>query len=130
MAKPTRKTLAKALLPAVNKSTDPAKLAKTIARYLVESRQVSEVDGLIRDIVKLREQQGIIEVVVTSAFPINQSLRRDIRSLISKKYHDAQVIISEVIDPSVIGGIKLETSEQQLDETVQAKLKSLKQAIV
>ena len=130
MAQPTRKMLAQALLPTINKSTDPAKLAKSIAQYLVQARRINEVDGLMRDVTSLREQSGIIEVTVTSAFPLNQVLKRDIRMLVTKQRPDAKVIINEVIDPSVLGGVKLETSEQQLDVTVQSKLESLKRAIV
>ncbi len=129
MAAPKRKELAKVLTPMIHKSSDPAKLARQIARYLVEQRRTNDVDGLMRDIIALREQDGTVEVTVTSAFPLSQQLKRDIRSLITRSRKDATVIINEVVDPSVIGGMKVETSEQQLDITIQAKLNQLKRAI-
>lgn len=130
MAKSSRKELAGALNGMITTSSDPSKLAKAIARYLTEERQTKDLDGLMRDIIRMRENDGIIEVTATTAFPLSDQLKRDIRSLIEKQHNTTHIIINEVIDPYVVGGLKLETSEQQLDVTVQAKLHRLKRAIV
>ncbi len=129
MASPTRTELSKALLSVINKTNDQQKLAKAIAHYLSEKRQTRELDAVMRDVARLRAEKGIIEATVISAFPLNETLKRDIRSLIAKEQKTEKIIINEVIDPSVLGGIRIETGEQQLDVTVQAKLHRLKRAI-
>lgn len=129
MAAPTRQELAKALVPVIAKSKDSAKLAKAIALYLSEHRQTKELDGLMRAVANLRSKSGTIEATVTTAFPLSPALKRDIRSLIAKQRGATEVILVEVTDPSVLGGIKIETGEHQLDVTVQQKLNRLKRAI-
>lgn len=129
MAAPTRQELAKALVPVIAKSKDSVKLAKAIALYLSEHRQTKELDGLMRAVANLRSKSGTIEATVTAAFPLSPALKRDIRSLIAKQRGATEVILVEVTDPSVLGGIKIETGEHQLDVTVQQKLNRLKRAI-
>lgn len=129
MAAPTRKELAKALISVMAQSKDSAKLAKAIALYLSEHRQTKELDGLMRNISDLRAKSGTIEAIVTSAFLLTPALKRDIRSLITKQRGAKEVILVETIDPSVLGGIRIETGEHQLDVTVQQKLNRLKRAI-
>jgi len=50
--------------------------------------------------------------------------------MVAKTSKADKVILNETIDPSVIGGVRIETNEQQLDITVRAKLNKLKQATV
>lgn len=128
MASPTRTELSKALLSVINKTNDQQKLAKAIAHYLSEKRQTRELDAIMRDVARLRAEKGILEATVISAFPLHETLKRDIRSLIAKE-QKTEIVLNEVIDPSVLGGIRIETGEQQLDVTVQAKLHRLKRAI-
>lgn len=130
MAAPTRKELAKAILAKMDLSKDDQKLAKAIALYLSEHRMSKDLDGLMRDIASLRADNGTLEVNVTSAFPLTASLKRDIRSFVAKQSKSKEVIFVETIDPRVLGGLRIETGEQQLDATVQAKLNRLKRAIV
>lgn len=130
MAGTSRKELAKALLPLVDSTKDPAKLAKAIALFLSEERRTKDLEGLMRDIESLRAEAGVVEATVTSAFPLTQALKRDIRSLITKQHKAKEVILVEVVDPTVLGGVKIETGEHQLDVTVQQKLNRLKRAIV
>lgn len=133
MATPTRKQIAKALVSVTNQSgasLDSPKLAKAIALYLSENRRTKDLDGLLRDIMTLRADAGVVEVTVTSAFPLTPSLKRDVRSLIAKQHGAKEVILNEVVDPEVLGGLRIETGEQQLDVTVQQKLNRLKRAIV
>lgn len=130
MAAPSKRDLAQVIQHIGETTPDQAKLAEAIALYLTQKRRTKELDGIIRSLATLREQDGMIEATVTSAFPLSQDLKRNIRALITAQRSAKHVVINEVVDPSVIGGLKIETGEHQLDVTVQTKLQSLKQAIV
>jgi F-type H+-transporting ATPase subunit delta len=126
----SKRDLARALQPMLSSSKDQAKLAQAIAQYLTQNRRTKELDGIMRSLTSLREQEGVVETTVTSAFPLSSDLKRNIRTLITKERQAKDVIINEVVDTSVIGGLKIETGEHQLDVTIQTKLESLKRAIV
>lgn len=130
MAAPSKRDLASVIRQISETNPDQAKLAEAIAQYLTQKRRTKELDGIIRSLASLREQDGVVEATVTSAFPLSQDLKRNIRALITAQRSAKQVVINEIVDPSVIGGLKIETGEHQLDVTVQTKLQSLKQAIV
>ena len=116
--------LAKRSLGSVNEP----KFAKEIAAYLLTERRTSELNSLLRDVMQYRADKGIVEVTAHSAHPLTAGVRADIDKQIRTLYTTAKtVIIIERHDPSVVGGIRLELANQQLDLTVRAKLNRFKQ---
>ncbi len=121
MARPSKADIAKGILALSQKRTG-SQLAKSIAAYFANERRSSELDAVMREISRLREQQtGIVEATVTSAIPLDQKNEHHIRQLLGNK-----VIINNVIDKSIIGGVRLETSNLSLDLTVRNRLNKLK----
>lgn len=104
------------------------KLALEIAAYLLAERRTSELGSLVRDMMQYRADQGVVEVSVVSARPLSTAVRADVTAKAKMLYPGAtEVIIADKHDPSVIGGVRLELPNQQLDLTVRAKLNRFKQ---
>lgn len=109
-------------------SINEPKFAEEIAAYLLAERRTSELNSLLRDVMQYRADKGIVEVTAHSAHPLTAGVRADIDKQIRTLYTTAKtVIITERHDPSVVGGIRLELANQQLDLTVRAKLNRFKQ---
>ena len=109
-------------------SSDPSVLAKEIAAYLLDTGQTGQLDSLVRDIMQVRADNGIVEVVVRSATPLTAQVKTDITEAVRRLFPAAdKIIISPVVDPSVVAGVKLELANQQLDLSVRAKLNRFKQ---
>lgn len=107
--------------------TDSHALAKEIAALLLVENLTGDVQSLMRDVLAYRAERGLVEVQVISAYPINAQVRGDIRSVLSVEYpHAKSIRINEEIDPSVVGGLRIEAAGEQLDLTVRAKLNTLK----
>ncbi len=103
------------------------KLAREVAAYLLEAGRVKELDSIMRDVQADWAEAGIVDVVATSAFPISDAVRKDIRASVKKLYPKAkQIIINEVFDPEVIAGVRLNLANQQLDLSVETKLNKFK----
>lgn len=125
MSNPSRQELATAILHIWNKRSEKV-AAQTIAAYLVDNRRTGELDAIMREVARLRQQQdGVTEVTATSAHKLNDSARKAIKSLLGNK----KLIINEVVDSEVLGGVRLETSELSLDLTVRNRLNQLKAAV-
>ncbi len=107
----------------------PAKrLAEEIAAYLLLERRTSEQESLLRDVLQYRADHGFVEVLATSAHALTAGARSDIRVRIKTLYPAAkQIIISEQLDVTQIGGIRLELANQQFDATIRTKLNHFKQ---
>jgi F0F1-type ATP synthase delta subunit len=107
---------------------DARKISQEIAAYLLSEKRTGELDSLLRDVIAQRAEDGIVEVTAVSARELTPEIRADIRSKISEEYKNAkQIIINERIDHKVVGGVRLELIDRQLDLSVRAKLNHFKQ---
>lgn len=102
------------------------KIAEQVAAYLVQNRRTKEYGLIIKDVEYELLQRGIATARVTSAFKLGQSAMKDVESLVRSTGKITSVNIEEYIDPSVIGGIKLELPGKELDNTIARKLTGLR----
>jgi F0F1-type ATP synthase delta subunit len=125
--KVARHTLAEAIAQRTMHVQDSKLLAKEIAAYLLEERRTSELESVLRDIMQYRADQGILEAKVISAHEVHQEVLNDVKQLLHTAYPAAKTIhVSPRIDSDVIGGIRIDMPNEQLDLTVAAKLATLK----
>ena len=104
------------------------KLAEEIAAYLLAEGRTDELDSILRDVMQYRADHGVVEVTAISAHELDAKVRSEIKSVARELYPDAQqVIISEEHDSSVVGGVKIELANQQLDLSVRAILNRFNQ---
>ena len=105
------------------------KLSQEIAAYyLLSERRVGDLDSLLRDVQADWAEAGFVEVLATSAHPLSAAVRVNIEKRIKSLYPGAKrIIVTEVHDPEVIGGVRLNLANQQLDLSIEAKLNKFKQ---
>jgi F-type H+-transporting ATPase subunit delta len=72
-----------------------------------------------------RELKGILSGEVVTPFAINDELRGQFKSLVSKAY-GKEVELKEKVDKDIIGGFILKVGDRQIDESVKNKLQKLK----
>ncbi len=107
---------------------DPA-LAKELAAYLISEKRTAELDSLVRDLAQYRaDNDGVVEVEAVTAHPLEAAAKADIQTKVAALYPAAKnIIITERRDPAVLGGVRLEFANQQLDLSARAKLNHFKQ---
>jgi F-type H+-transporting ATPase subunit delta len=122
VAKPTKRQIAEAVFALSGKASQ-AKLAKVLAAYLVAERRSGELDAIMRELKTIRERtNGTQEVTITTAFPATDKVKKQLKGLLSND----KVIMNEVIDKNVIGGVRMEANDYYLDLTVRNRLNKLK----
>lgn len=123
-----RTRIASTLAAQTLKSGQSKRLSRQIAAYLLSERRSSELDSLIRDVQAEWAEAGLVEVIASSAHGLTPAIRRDIQTQVQRIYPKAKrIIVTEVHDPAIIGGVRLTLANQQLDLSVQAKLNKFKQ---
>jgi F0F1-type ATP synthase delta subunit len=127
MKEPTHKVahvLAKKTLEA---DFDERQFVREVAAYLLDTGRTGQLNSIARDMVKERAEAGVVEVTVVSAHELNDSIRADIRAQVETLYPNVtRIVMNERLDESVVGGVRLEFPEQQLDLSVRNKLNRLK----
>ena len=98
-------------------SGDKKRLIKELAAYLIET-------GRVRDLNQVVASRGAVVATVTTARPLSPENKQAIVKQFTPT--GAKLYIREQIDPSVIGGFKIELPGSQFDGTVIHKLTTLK----
>lgn len=78
---------------------------------------------------RYNEDFGIVEAYVTSAVPLTEDDVEALRQKLEQMSHRKVALIASV-DPSVIGGVRVEMDGKRYDNTIQNKLGRLKQSMV
>lgn len=105
---------------------ETANLAQEIAAYLMSEHRLRDLDSIMRDAARIRyEKYGILEATATTARPLTAEAKRDIKEYLASK----QVILNEDQNPAVVGGLRLEALDKQLDVSIKGRLNRLKQLV-
>ncbi|OUP06719.1 ATP synthase F1 subunit delta [Collinsella sp. An2] len=75
------------------------------------------------------EDEDVVGVTVTTAVPLDDDLREQIRSRLEKDL-DRKVFLIEQVDPSIIGGLVLEARGQRRDISVKTQLRAARKTLV
>lgn len=120
----TRHRLAQYIADHSQSDGDRRKLAREVAALLLTDHGTAELDSLLRDVRRLRlDQHGILDVTVVSAHEVTDRVLADVRQVLKSEFPGVkQVMVSTRIEPSVIGGIRLEMPDEELNLTVRRKL--------
>ncbi|HEX7633062.1 MAG TPA: F0F1 ATP synthase subunit delta [Candidatus Saccharimonadales bacterium] len=126
--KQPRTQLARTIADTTLKKGVSKKYAQEIAAYLLTEGRVQELDSLLRDVQADWAEAGQVEVIATSAHPLTAQIKTTITKQIKQLYPEAKnIIITEVHNPEVIGGVRVSLANQQLDLSIEAQLNRFKQ---
>lgn len=86
----------------------------------------SHLEGIAHGFISLyRVHKGIEEAMITSAVQLSEAQRNDIREKL-KSLTGNSIEITETIDPSIIGGVKIRVGDKQYNGSVAYQLDQLK----
>ncbi len=126
MAKITVSELAKYAVDQLESGTKAPALAQQLAAYLLDTRQTKELGKLTRAIEAELNSRGTTQVTVTSAHSVSD----DVKEVLAKLLGAEKPVFTEVIDSSVIGGVKAQGMESEIDLTVRARLNRFKAKVM
>lgn len=102
-----------------------AEVMRELAAYLIETRRTHEAKLVIRDVEMRLLAHGTALATVTSARPLTSAAQADVIAMIEAQTSAKRVLLREVIDEAVIGGVKVEVPGYAADNTVKATLDKL-----
>lgn len=106
----------------------PAVLARELAALLIVSKRQNQAELLAQDIGYELESRGqAANASVVSAHALSEQLRKSIAARIKQAAGVKEVIINETVDPSVLGGVRIDTAAHSWDKTLRRKLTEIKE---
>jgi F0F1-type ATP synthase delta subunit len=111
----------------MSKTFNEARFSKEVAAYLLTTGRTGQLNSLVRDMTKQWAQHGIIEVTVISAHELDAKVISDIKAKTRQLYPDAKkIIINNRYEKDLIGGVRIELPDFQLDLSLRSKLDRFK----
>ncbi len=102
------------------------KLVTELAAFLIETRRTNEIELVIRDIEYELKNRGIVLGRITSATDLSTATKDAIQKLIQTETKATSVELVQFIDPTVIGGVKIDLPGEQFDGTIARRLTTLR----
>lgn len=107
--------------------TDQNDIVQAVAAYLLDEGRTEDVSSLMRDVARVRAEHGLVEATVVSAYELNAGALSEVRGALKSEYPNAKsFVINKQIDPTLVGGLRIEMGGEELDLSVRAKLNTLK----
>jgi F-type H+-transporting ATPase subunit delta len=103
------------------------KATQQLAAYILENRihnQTSEIMDAVQ--AEVQRVHGIVEATTASVYPLTAELKKRVQDIVAAKTGAKKVVLHEQIDPTVLGGVKINAPDMELDLTLKTKLAKLK----
>ena len=98
-------------------------------KLLCEENLLAELPGCVRAYRdRYNADHGITEVTVVSAVPLNDTSREKLLAKL-QEMTGKTVRLTAKVDPSILGGLRLDLNGTRLDGTVQRRLERLRDSI-
>ena len=102
--------------------------AQSLFDVMKSNNDLEQVEKVIQDFLNLynREKQ-ILEVEVISTRKLDEKQMEDVKNFVAKKYEAKEIILKNLIDESILGGLCLKIGDEMTDLSVSGQLKKLRE---
>jgi len=103
--------------------------ASNLARLLIESGRVDEIGGVADEFERLADEAaGRVRAVVTTAVELEAGDRDRVSRELSQRL-GKDVSMDVVVDPRILGGLKLQYGDRLIDASVATRLQQLRRQL-
>jgi F-type H+-transporting ATPase subunit delta len=103
--------------------------ATNLARLLIESGRIDEAPAIEQEFQGLADEAaGRVRAIVTTAIELERDDRDRVERELSKRLNK-EVRLTVVVDPRIIGGLKLQYGDRVVDASVAARLQQLRRRL-
>jgi F-type H+-transporting ATPase subunit delta len=101
---------------------DRAGAIRSAAAWLVDHGQARGADYLARDVAQVLAERGYVSVRVVTARTLDEVARQRVEAYVRAQTGAKELELETAVDPSLIGGVIVETPGRILDASVKTKL--------
>ncbi|MGY8526515.1 F0F1 ATP synthase subunit delta [Paracidovorax citrulli] len=103
--------------------------ARRFVRLLVDNDRLTVLPEIAEQFHTLKNQrEGSADVQITSAFPIEDASLKDLLASLERKF-GRKLVPTVAVDPSLIGGVRVQVGDEVLDTSVRARLAAMQAAL-
>lgn len=111
-----------------------AEIEKSVAdfaSYVYKERKLKLADKIIGQFGKIYDREnGIVEAEVVTKEKISAVAEKKAKDYIKNKYHAKTVVLKNIIDPKIKGGMIIRVGDEVIDGSIAGRLAELKKILV
>lgn len=101
------------------------------ARNLNKNRKLKLAGKIIEQFGKIyNKEKNIVEAEAISRQKIDETLEKKVKHFVKEKYLAKEVVLKNVIDKNIKGGIVLRVRDEVIDGSISGKLQELRKALI
>ena len=105
------------------------KVLLILLEMMVNRGQIGAFNGMVREYeILARNYQGESVALVTSAVPLKEAETVELRAGLEKKL-GRQIVLRCAVDPTLIGGMRVEVDNQVIDGSIRNRLQQIKEVM-
>jgi F-type H+-transporting ATPase subunit delta len=107
-------------------ASERTQINENVVKFLKKNRMMKDSKRLLEKIKKIEdEEEGNLTATITTSRPLKEKSHAEIIHFLKHYYEAERVEAKNVIDESVIGGVKIEVGEDILDLTLANRINKL-----
>jgi F-type H+-transporting ATPase subunit delta len=120
--------LSKLLSSMVKTKLDP-KVASFL-NLVNQNHRLAAVPEIAHQFEAMKDKsEGAAEVMITSAFPLEGSVLKDLLSSLKKRFGGKELRPTIQVDPALIGGVRIQVGDEVMDSSVKAQLAQMQASL-
>ena len=107
-----------------------SKVLKEYVKLLAKKGLISKSDLIVDEYNKQRSKdENILEATLSVRYPLHKDMKSKLEKFLKAEFGGNQTHITEKIDESILGGVKIQVDDWILDHTIKGRLTSLEKAL-
>ncbi|HEY4400308.1 MAG TPA: ATP synthase F1 subunit delta [Lactobacillaceae bacterium] len=101
-----------------------------LIKLLVKNHRATQIKPILVDFIAFAEEKsGILHATLTTAVPVDDDQLTALQTTFAKQSGAKHVVLTSVIDPEVLGGVRLQSDTLRIDGTIQTQLARIQAAL-
>ena len=104
---------------------------KKVVEFLARRQLLSKTPDILERLDKIinYESEKIV-VKVSSVRKLKEELKKELIFFLKKRYKVKEIILTEILNEKLLGGVRLEINDEIIDLTVKNKIKKLQEHLI
>jgi len=126
MTRLSRRSIAEYVANGLVKGDSKKELFSQLAAFLIDTGRTKELNLIVRDIEYFLAENGVVNATIISAYELTAETKKALEAFVKKETNANHVSLSSMVEPAVLGGVKISIPGREVDQTIARQLTVLK----
>ena len=101
-------------------------IVKNTIEFMNRNHLIGKAPEILKKLEEITDKmEGRVRVMITSKNKLSTSALKDVKEMIEERYEAKEILITEILDKKILGGIKISINDEIIDLTLKNKLNQL-----